>query len=187
MWASSFVQGSQQDLKVLLRVPDLKQHHPHHFYYQHRLYHPRPLPETDPFQVFDDEAPDIHELELTGVKTNTTYTKDSVVTTVNTEKDNDEATVTQILGKTDDGLVAKHDVGGKSISTMTPDDIVLEHDKANMTLDDSQAKLEMGQSQVVVEDGTTYVGVRVQLDKIHMRKHCHILIPRFRVLADNDI
>ena len=41
-------------------------------------------------------------------------------------------------------------------STMTPDDIVLEHDKANMTLDDSQAKLEMGQSQVVVEDGTTY-------------------------------
>lgn len=120
--------------------------------------------EREEYKPDDDEAPDIHELELTGIKTNTTYTKDSVVTTVNTAKDNDEATVTQILGKTDDGLVAKHDVGGKSASTMTPDDIVLEHDKANMTLDDSQAKLEMGQSQVVVEDGTTYVGSKNGVD-----------------------
>ena len=41
---------------------------------------------------------------------------------------------------------------------MTENDIVLEHDKANMTLDNSQAKLEMGKSSVTVEDGTTYVG-----------------------------
>ena len=120
--------------------------------------------EREEYNPDDENAPDIHELELTGIQSNTTYTKESVITTVNTEKDKAEATVIQILGNSEDGLVAKHDVGGKSTSTMTTDDIVLEHDKANMTLDNSQAKLEMGKSQVVVEDGTTYVGSKSGVD-----------------------
>lgn len=120
--------------------------------------------EREEYKPDDEEAPDIHELELTGVQSNTTFTKESVVTIINTKKDDDEATVTQVLGKIDDGLMVKHDVGGKSTSTMTTDDIVLEHDKSNMTLDDSQAKLEMGKSQVVVEDGTTYVGSKSGVD-----------------------
>lgn len=120
--------------------------------------------EREEYQPDDENAPDIHELELTGIQTNTTYKKDSVVTTVNAEKDKAEATVTQTLGNTDDGLVAKHDVGGKSTSTMTTEEIVLEHDKSNLTLDNSQAKVEMGKSAVIVEDGTVYVGKKGDVD-----------------------
>lgn len=114
--------------------------------------------EREEYKPDDENAPDVHELELTGVQTNTAYTKDSVITTVNTEKDKDEATVTHSLGKTKDGVLAKTDVGGKSTATMTTKDIVLEHDKAKATLDGSQAKIEMGSSSVTVKDGTTYVG-----------------------------
>lgn len=120
--------------------------------------------EREDYDPDDSESPDVHELELTGIQTNTTYTKDAVVTTVNTQKDKAEATVTQVLGNGDDGLTVKHDVGGKSTSTMTTDDILLEHGDANMTLDDSQAKLEMGSSQVIVENGTTYVGSKSGVD-----------------------
>lgn len=120
--------------------------------------------EREEYNPDDENSPDIHELELTGIQSNTTYTKDAIVTIVNTEKDKPEAAVTQILGNGGDGLEIKHDVGGKSTSTITVDDIVLEHNKANMTLDESQAKLEMGKSKVVVEDGTTYVGSKSGTD-----------------------
>lgn len=114
--------------------------------------------EREEYKPDDENAPDIHELELTGIESTTEYTKDLAKTVVTTDA-NAEHVVTQVLGNDpDDGLEIKHDVSGKSTATMTEDDIVLEHDKANMTLDNSQAKLEMGKSSVTVEDGTTYVG-----------------------------
>lgn len=114
--------------------------------------------EREEYKPDDENAPDIHELELTGIESTTEYTKDLAKTVVKTDA-NAEHVVTQVLGNDpDDGLEIKHDVSGKSTATMTEDDIVLEHDKANMTLDNSQAKLEMGKSSVTVEDGTTYVG-----------------------------
>lgn len=113
--------------------------------------------EREEYKPDDENAPDIHELELTGIESTTEYTKDLAKTVVTTDA-NAEHVVTQVLGNDpDDGLEIKHDVSGKSTATMTEDDIVLEHDKANMTLDNSQAKLEMGKSSVTVEDGTTYV------------------------------
>lgn len=114
--------------------------------------------EREEYKPDDENAPDIHELELTGIESTTEYAKDLAKTVVKTDA-NAEHVVTQVLGNDpDDGLEIKHDVSGKSTATMTEDDIVLEHDKANMTLDNSQAKLEMGKSSVTVEDGTTYVG-----------------------------
>lgn len=114
--------------------------------------------EREEYKPDDENAPDIHELELTGIESTTEYTKDLAKTVVTTDA-NAEHVVTQVLGNDpDDGLEIKHDVSGKSTATMTEGDIVLEHDKANMTLDNSQAKLEMGKSSVTVEDGTTYVG-----------------------------
>lgn len=114
--------------------------------------------EREEYKPDDENAPDIHELELTGVESKTEYEKDCVKTVVIADE-NGEHTVTQVLGNDpDDGLEIKQDVSGKSTLTMTEDDIVVEHDKAKMTLDGSQAKLEMGQSSVTVEDGTTYVG-----------------------------
>lgn len=114
--------------------------------------------EREEYKPDDENAPDIHELELTGIQTTTEYTKDLVKTVAVTDE-NAEHVATQIIGNDpDDGLEIKHDVSGKSTATMTEDDIVLEHDKANVTLDDSQAKMEMGKSAVIAEDGTVYVG-----------------------------
>lgn len=108
----------------------------------------------------DEDGDDIDELELTGVATNVAFTKDSITTTVVADKDG-KNTVTQVMDA--DGL--KQTIGDdKSSQTMTQQEIVLEHDKANLTLDDSQAKIEMGKSAVVVEDGTVYVGSKSGTD-----------------------
>lgn len=120
--------------------------------------------EREEYKPDDDEAPDVHELELTGVESKTEYAKDLVKTVVTTDE-NAEHVITHILGNDpNDGLEIKNDVSGKSTETITEDHILLEHDKANMTLDDSQAKLEMGKSSVTVEDGTTYVGSKSGTD-----------------------
>lgn len=108
----------------------------------------------------DEDGDDIDELELTGIATNVAFTKDSITTTVVADKDG-KNTVTQVMDA--DGL--KQTIGDdKSSQTMTQQEIILEHDKANVTLDDSQAKVEMGKSSVVVEDGTLYVGSKSGVD-----------------------
>lgn len=120
--------------------------------------------EREEYKPDDENAPDIHELELTGIQTTTEYTKDLAKTVAVTDE-NAEHVVTQVIGNDpDDGLEIKHDVSGKSTVTMTEDDIVLKHDKANVTLEDSQAKMEMGKSAVIVEDGTVYVGSKSGTD-----------------------
>lgn len=106
----------------------------------------------------DEDAPDVHELALTGVQTNTRYTKDSVVTRVDTKKNDSSGAVSQILGNTEDGIAILQNVGGKSKSSLTVNDITLEHGEARASLDDAQVKLEMGSSKVSVTDGTVYVG-----------------------------
>lgn len=112
----------------------------------------------------DEDGDDVDQLALTGIQTITEYAKDLAKTVATTDK-NAEHVATQIIGNDpDDGLEIKHDVSGKSTSTITEDDIVLEHDKSNLTLDDSQAKLEKGSSAVIVEDGTTYVGSKSGVD-----------------------
>lgn len=113
----------------------------------------------------DEDGDDINDLKMTGIDALTEITKDLVKTTVHTEKDNAESTVTQVIGNDpNDGLEIKHDVGGKSTQTITTDEIVLEHDKSSLILDDSQAKMEMGKSSVTVEDGVTYVGSKSGVD-----------------------
>lgn len=120
--------------------------------------------EREEYKPDDADTPDIHELELTGIQTTTEYTKDLAKTIAVTDE-NAEHVATQVIGNDpDDGLEIKHDISGKSTSTMTEDDIVLEHDKANVTLDASQAKMEMGKSAVIVEDGTVYVGSKSGTD-----------------------
>lgn len=120
--------------------------------------------EREEYKPDDEDAPDIHELELTGIQTTTEYTKD-LAKTVSVTDENAEHVATQVIGNDpDSGLEIKHDVSGKSTATMTEDNIVLEHDKAHVTLDDSQAKMEMGKSAVIAEDGTVYVGSKSGTD-----------------------
>lgn len=108
----------------------------------------------------DEDGDDIDELELTGIATNVAFTKDSITTSVVADKDG-KNTVTQVMDA--DGL--KQTIGDdKSSQTMTQQEIILEHDKANVALNDSQAKVEMGKSSVVVEDGMVYIGSKSGVD-----------------------
>lgn len=116
--------------------------------------------EREEFKPDDEEGDDVDELKATGIFTKTEYTKDSIKSTVTADKDGKNTVYQELNGE---GL--KQSVGeNKSTQTMTQDKIVLEHDKANVTLDDSQAKLEMGKSSVTVEDGTVYVGSKSDTD-----------------------
>lgn len=115
--------------------------------------------EREPFDENED-GDDIDELKLTGIKTNTTYTKDSISTTVICDKDA-EKTVSQVMDKS--GLTQAVDKD-KSKFTMTDSEIIAEHDRSILTLDDSQSRIEHGSSSVTVEDGTVYVGNKTGVD-----------------------
>lgn len=107
-------------------------------------------------EEFDDneDGDDINELKLTGIASNIEFEKDSIIHTVVADKDSKNTAVLVMNG---DGI--KQTAGdNKSSQTITQDDIVLEHDKAAITLDDSQVQAKMGNSSVTVEDGTVYVG-----------------------------
>lgn len=108
----------------------------------------------------DEDGDDIKDLKLTGIASNIEFEKDSIKATVVADK-RAQQTATQII----DGEGIKQTVGAdKSSHIMTQSDIVLKHDKAKMTLDDSQAKLEMGKSSVTAKDGTVYVGSESNTD-----------------------
>lgn len=110
--------------------------------------------EREPFDMEDEDSDDISELKLTGQQTNTTYTKDAITSAVQIDKDGTIA-VSQKMNS--DGLVQT--VGDRdSVLTMTEDGVTIEHDKAKAILDDSQARMEMGNSSVTVNNGTVYVG-----------------------------
>lgn len=116
--------------------------------------------EREEFDPDDEEGDDIDELKPTGIATKTEYKKDSITTTVVADKDGKNTVKQELTGE---GL--KQVIGdGKSTQTMTQDEIVLEHDKSKLTLDNSSATMKMGQSSVIVEDGTTYVGSKSGTD-----------------------
>lgn len=109
--------------------------------------------EREEYKPDDENAPDIHELELTGIQTNTTYEKDKISTTVQGEDDGDK--VSQIIDSTQIAQVVGDD---KTSSTMTQDGFNVTHDNTTLDLNDDEATLVKGKSKVKVTDGTVYVG-----------------------------
>lgn len=109
--------------------------------------------EREEYKPDDENAPDIHELELTGIQTNTTYEKDKISTTVQGEDDGDK--VSQIIDSTQ---IAQIVGDNKTSSTMTQDGFNVTHDNTTLDLNDDEATLVKGKSKVKVTDGTVYVG-----------------------------
>lgn len=109
--------------------------------------------EREEYKPDDENAPDIHELELTGIQTNTTYEKDKISTTVQGEDDGDK--VSQIIDSTQIAQIVGDD---KTSSTMTQDGFNVTHDNTTLDLNDDEATLVKGKSKVKVTDGTVYVG-----------------------------
>lgn len=109
--------------------------------------------EREEYKPDDENAPDVHELELTGVQTNTTYEKDKIVTTVQGEDEENKVSLTI------DSTQIAHVVGDdKTSSTMTQEGLSIKHDKSTLDLNDDESTIAHGQSKVKVEDGTVYVG-----------------------------
>ncbi len=86
-----------------------------------------------------DDDIDVHELELTGTQSNTTYQKDSITTQV--KNDDNETT-----------------------STITADGMSVSHDKTALDITGDEATLTQGNSKVMVTDGVVYVGADSSTD-----------------------
>lgn len=109
--------------------------------------------EREEYKPDDENSPDIHELELTGVQTNTTYAKDSITTSVQGEDDGNK--VSQLIDSTQIAQVIGDD---KTSSIMTQDGFNVTHDKGTLDIKDSEATVALGSSKLKVTDGVVYVG-----------------------------
>ena len=109
--------------------------------------------EREEYKPDDEDAPDIHELKLTGVQTNTTYTKDSISTGVQGKDSNNK--VSQTIDSTQ---IAQIIGDNKTSSVMNQDGLSVEHDETKLDLNDNEATLSKGGSKVKVTNGTTYIG-----------------------------
>lgn len=109
--------------------------------------------EREEYKPDDEDAPDIHELKLTGVQTNTTYTKDSISTGVQGKDSNNK--VSQTIDSTQ---IAQIIGDNKTSSVMNQDGLSVEHDETKLDLNDNEATLSNGGSKVKVTNGTTYIG-----------------------------
>ena len=115
--------------------------------------------EREEFKVDDDNAPDIDELAETGVKTNTTYTKNTIVSEVQDESNADHTK--QVM----DGKKISQIVGDdKSTVTLTQADIKAKHSQGELLINDSESTVTQGNSEVKVTNGVVYVGSHSGVD-----------------------
>lgn len=109
--------------------------------------------EREEFDESDEEAPDVDELEETGVMSKTTYLKDSIVTEVHKEKD---------------ANISKTTLTGESVTTtvddeqtsfeMDKDKILFKRENAETTIKTDKIEEKVGSSSVTIEDGKVHLG-----------------------------
>lgn len=109
--------------------------------------------EREKFDESDEGAPDIDELEETGVMSKTTYLKDSITSEVHNEKSSHASTTTLTGSK----FSASIDDDNTTLE-MDKDQIHLKRDSAETTIKSDKIEEKVGSSSVTVQDGTVYVG-----------------------------
>lgn len=109
--------------------------------------------EREEFDESDEEAPDVDELEETGVMSKTTYLKDSIVTEVHKEKD------THISKTTLTGESVTTTVNDEQTSfEMDKDKIHFKRENAETTIKTDKIEEKVGSSSVTIEDGKVHLG-----------------------------
>lgn len=104
--------------------------------------------EHEKFDPNDPDGPDVDELEATGVKSATTYEKDSIVSEVrNSEDETDSSRVSQTFDSF--GVDIQEGKGTLLIDT----------EKADMTSNDGDSKLHLGKNETVLSTGDMKVEV----------------------------
>ena len=115
--------------------------------------------EREEFKPDDEDAPDVDELEETGLYARSIYTKDAVVTDIQGEADEDHSVHT--LDNKKFQVVIGED---KSSLLIDQEKITLKHEDAESVLGKDSHTTKFGNSSVVVEDGTVYIGSKSGVD-----------------------
>lgn len=109
--------------------------------------------EREEFDESDEEAPDVDELEETGVMSKTTYLKDSIVTEVHKEKDT-HISKTTLTGES----VTTHVNDEQTSFEMDKDKIHFKRENAETTIKTDKIEEKVGSSSVTIEDGKVHLG-----------------------------
>lgn len=109
--------------------------------------------EREAYDEGDENGKTVEELDDTGVFSQTSYTKNSVMTEV---QDEDDANHSSLLI---DGEKIEAVAGDdKSSLKVSQEQVHIKHDKAETVLDDKQHLSQFGNSLVKIENGTVFVG-----------------------------
>lgn len=109
--------------------------------------------EREKFDETDEDAPDVNELEETGVMSKTTYLKDSITHEVHKEKDSHASTI----ALTGEKFTASID-DKESALEMDKSQIHFKRNNAETTIKSDQIEEKVGSSSMTVKDGTVYLG-----------------------------
>ena len=109
--------------------------------------------EREEFDEKDEEAPDVDELEETGVMSKTSYLKDSITHEVHNSKDS-HASSTVLTGEK---FTATIDDKNTTLE-IDKSQIHMKRDNAETTIKSDKIEEKVGRSSVTVQNGTVYVG-----------------------------
>lgn len=115
--------------------------------------------EREEFNINDLNGDDIDELKETGTHAVTTYVKDSISTEVQGAEKADK--LTHVIDQKQFKVVAGDN---KTSQTIDKDKAEIVHDKAKLVMDNNGVQAQMGNSSVIVEDGTVYLGSKAGND-----------------------
>lgn len=109
--------------------------------------------EREEYDNEDENGPDIDELEPTGVRAVTTYTKEGVITEVV-----DEENEKQVIHLIDSESIGFDVAGGKTTFNANQDEVTLERDDASVTIKKGEQEFAVGQEVVKVKTDGVYLG-----------------------------
>ena len=109
--------------------------------------------EREEYKEKDENAPDIEELPMTGVRTMTTYTKDKILTEVVDEKGKKHVTQT-VDGENVDFDIAE----GETTFHADQEKVELKRDSSSATVTKDEITTKVGGEKVVVKSDGVYLG-----------------------------
>lgn len=130
--------------------------------------------EREEYKESDEDAPDVDELEETGVMSKTIYLKDSITSEVHNEKSSHASTI-KLSG--DKYSVSIDD--GNTTFEMDKDKIHMKRDSAETTIKSDKIEEKVGGSSVTVQDGTVYVGSTSGTDNAVLGKELASILSDF--------
>lgn len=109
--------------------------------------------ERKPFELNNENAPDIDDLELTGRRSQTTYSKDKIETEVVDENGNKK-----VLQKVDAESISFDIAGGQTTFSANKDQVDLKRDDASAQLKKGEIYVKVGSEFIKIATDGIYVG-----------------------------